>query len=234
MRLVVVALVAVMLLGGCSATTAAPSPASVGLTVFAAASLGRALEQAAASFEASRPGIVVTISTGSSTALRTQIEQGAPADVLLSADTANPKALVDEGLASGPPVDFARNLLTVVVPAGNPAGIRGPADLARPGVRVVAAGDGVPITKYARQVVAALATQPGYPSDFAARYAANVVSLEDDVAAVVAKIALGEGDAAIVYVTDAAGVPEVMAIPIAAAANVRGKPSSAERERVSP
>jgi molybdate transport system substrate-binding protein len=189
------------------------------LTVFAAASLGRVLEDATAAYESSHPGVTVTVSTGSSTALRTQIEQGAPADLLLSADTANPKALVDDGLAPGPPVDFARNLLTVVVPAANPAGIRGPADLARTGVRVVAAGDGVPITKYATQVVASLARQPGYPADFAARYAANIVSHEDDVAAVVAKVSLGEGDAAIVYVTDAAGASGIEAIPIPAAAN---------------
>lgn len=220
MKVAVVTLIAAAVLGGCSATGAAPSPAPVELTIFAAASLGRALGQATAAYEASRPGIAVTVSTGSSTALRTQIEQGAPADLLLSADTANPRALVADGLASGSPVGFARNLLTVVVPAANPAGIRTPADLARTGVRVVAAGDAVPITKYATQVVAALAAQPGYPADFAARYAANVVSREDDVAAVLAKIALGEGDAAIVYVTDASGASGVTAVPIPAAANV--------------
>ena len=81
------------------------------------------------------------------------------------------------------------------MPTDNPAGIKTPADLARPGVKVIAAGDEVPITKYATQLVANLAKEPGYPADFAAAYAANIVSKEDNVKAVVAKIELGEGDA---------------------------------------
>ena len=75
--------------------------------------------------------------------------------------------------------------------------------MARPGVKVIAAGDNVPITKYATQLVDNLAKGAGYPADFAAAYEANIVSKEDNVKAVVAKIELGEGDAAIVYVTDA-------------------------------
>ena len=70
-------------------------------------------------------------------------------------------------------------------------------------MKVIAAGDEVPITKYATQLVDNLAKEPGYPADFAARYQANIVSKEDNVKAVVAKLELGEGDAAIVYVTDA-------------------------------
>ncbi len=68
---------------------------------------------------------------------------------------------------------------------------------------MIAAGDSVPITKYAKQLVANLAKEAGYPTDFVAGYTRNVVSKEDNVAAVLAKIALGEGDAAIVYATDA-------------------------------
>ncbi len=61
----------------------------------------------------------------------------------------------------------------------------------------------MPITKYATQVVANLAKEPGYPADFVAKYNANIVSKEDNVKAVVAKLELGEGDAGIAYVTDA-------------------------------
>ncbi len=115
---------------------------------------------------------------------------------------------------------FAGNLLTIIVPAGSPAGIATPADLAKTGVKVIAAGDAVPITKYATQLVANLAGQAGYPADFAAKYAANIVSKEDNVAAVVAKIELGEGDAGIVYVTDATSSTKVATIAVPDAANV--------------
>ncbi|HEY4753457.1 MAG TPA: molybdate ABC transporter substrate-binding protein, partial [Candidatus Limnocylindrales bacterium] len=132
----------------------------------------------------------------------------------------NPQKLVDKGLASGAPTKFAGNLLTVIVPTANPAGIQTPADLAKSGVKVIAAGDTVPITKYANQLVANLAKQTGYPADFAAKYAANIASKEDNVAAVVTKVGLGEGDGGIVYVTDAKGSDKVTAVDVPAAANV--------------
>jgi molybdate transport system substrate-binding protein len=127
---------------------------------------------------------------------------------------------VDTGLAAGTVTKFAGNLLTVIVPMANPAGIKTPADLARPGIKVIAAGNTVPITKYATQLVANLAKQPGYPADFVAQYTANIVTREDNVAAVVAKIELGEGDAGIVYVTDAKTSTKVMTIAVPDAANV--------------
>jgi molybdate transport system substrate-binding protein len=204
-----------------SGTRPGPSAAArTELTIYAAASLTGVLEQAKAAYETADPGTTLTISTDSSSALETQIEQGAPADVFLSADTANPKKLSDKGLANGAPVTFARNKLTVIVPAGNPAGIASPADLARPGVKIIAAGDEVPITRYAVQLVANLAKQPGYPAGFAAAYATNVVSREDNVKAVVAKIELAEGDAGIVYATDAKASDRIAAVDVPDAANV--------------
>ena len=216
----------VLALAACSGGTTAPSVAgapSAGagpLTVYAAASLKGALEKATTAWEAANAGASFTISTDSSAALETQIEQGAPADVFLSADTTNPKKLVDEGLAAGDAVTFARNKLTIVVPTANPAGIKTPVDLARTGIKIIAAGDAVPITKYATQLVANLAKESGYPAGFAAAYAANVVSKEDNVKAVVAKIELGEGDAGIVYVTDAKASTKVVTIQIPDSANV--------------
>ncbi len=205
-----------------SAAASAPASAASGgeLTILGAASLKGALEQAKTAYEAANPGTTLVLSTDSSSALETQIEQGAPADVFLSADTTDPQKLVDNGLAEGDPVTFAGNKLTVIVPTANPAGIASPADLAKSGVKVIAAGDEVPITKYATQLVDNLAKETGYPADFAAAYAANVASKEDNVKAVVAKVELGEGDAGIVYVTDVKASNKVTTIDVPDAANV--------------
>ena len=202
------------------ATGAPATAAPASLTIYAAASLKAALTQVKTRYEAARPGTTLTISTDSSTALETKIEQGAPADVFLSADTANPQKLVDKSLAAGNLTKFAGNLLTVIVPTGNPAGIQTPADLAKSDVKVIAAGDTVPITKYANQLVANLAKQPGYPADFVSKYTANVVSKQDNVAAVVTQIELGEGDAGIVYVTDARTSTKVVTVAVPDSANV--------------
>ena len=203
-----------------TAPVSSPSAAATALTIYGAASLKGALDKADAAYEAAHPGTTLTISTDSSAALETQIEQGAPADVFLSADTTNPKKLVNKGLAAGDPVTFAGNKLTIVVPSAGPAGIASPADLAKPGVKVIAAGDAVPITKYATQLVANLAKEAGYPADFAAAYAANIASKEDNVKALIAKVELGEGDAGIVYVTDAKASSKVKAIDVPESANV--------------
>ncbi len=202
------------------APSAAPSAAAVDLTIFGAASLAKVLDEVKTAYEAANPGSTLTISTDSSAALATQITEGAPADVFLSADTTNPQKLVDAGLADGDPVPFAGNELTVITPTTNPGGLTTPFDLGKAGVRVIAAGDEVPITKYATQLVENLAAAPGAPADFAAAYAANVASKEDNVAAVRTKIELGEGDAAIVYVTDAAASDKVATIEVADDVNV--------------
>lgn len=199
---------------------ATPTVAPAALTIFGAASLKGVLDKVKTAYAATYPGITLTISTDSSATLETQIEQGAPADVFLSADTTNPKKLVDKGLADGAAVTFAGNNLTVIVPTANPAGIQSPKDLAGAGVKVIAAGGAVPITKYATLLVANLAKEAGYPADFAAKYTANLASKEDNVKAIVAKIELGEGDAGIVYVTDAKASTKVKTINVPDTANV--------------
>jgi molybdate transport system substrate-binding protein len=203
-----------------AASSAAPSSGPAALTIYGAASLKGVLDKVKTAYEAANPGSTLTISTDSSATLETQIEQGAPADVFLSADTTNPKKLVDEGLVAGAAVTFAGNKLTIIVPTANPAGIKTPADLAKTGIKVIAAGEAVPITKYATQLVANLAKEAGYPADFAAKYTANVASKEDNVKAIVAKIELGEGDAGIVYVTDAKASTKVTTVDVPAAAKV--------------
>lgn len=203
-------------------TAAAPAdPADLpDLTVFAAASLTNAFEDLAEPWSASHPGSELILSFDSSSALRAQIEEGAPADVFASADTRNAQLLVDACLAPGPTTAFAGNALVIVVPAGNPAGIGSAADLARSGVRVVTALPDVPITRYTTEVVANLAALPDFPADFVEAVTANTVSEEDNVRAVLAKIELGEGDAAMVYLTDAASSDGVETVAIPDEANV--------------
>jgi molybdate transport system substrate-binding protein len=219
-RVVVLFGVLACTVAACIGSGATSLPARTDLTIYGAASLKGALEQVKLAYEAAVPGTTLTMSTDSSATLAAQIEQGAPADVFLSADTKQPQALIDKGLADGAAVTFATNALTIIVPTANPGGIQTPADLAREGVKVIAAGDEVPITKYATQLVDDLATEAGYPADFAAAYTANTASKEDNVKAVVAKIELGEGDAAIVYVTDAKASNKVATIDVPADANV--------------
>jgi molybdate transport system substrate-binding protein len=217
-------LAALALVASLSACSTLPAASSGGqpteLTVYAAASLKDVLAAVKSAYEAAVPGTILTIATDSSSTLRTQIEQGAPADLFLSADQKNPQTLVDAGETDGPAVDFAGNTLTVIVPLDNPANIASPADLARPGVKIVAAGDDVPITTYAVLVIAKLAILPGYAANYVTAYTANIVSREQNVKAMVAKIELGEGDAAIVYATDAKASRAVVSMAIPDAANV--------------
>jgi molybdate transport system substrate-binding protein len=199
-----------------------PKAPQVELTIYAAASLNGVLDAAKAEYAKVDSTVTLVISTDSSAALATKIEQGAPTDVFLSADTTNPANLIARGFAKDPARTFASNQLTVIVPTDNPGGLVSPLDLIKPGVKVIAAGPSVPITKYAGQVIDNIAKVDGY-ADFASRYAANVVSEEENVAAVVTKIVLGQGDAAIVYVTDAATSTGVKSIDVLADWNVRAR-----------
>ena len=190
------------------------------LTVYAAASLADAVAETGA-FELVG-GVRMATSTGASSALRTQIEQGAPADVFLAADTANPDALAVAGLNDGPPEPFASNRIVIVVAREAADEIDDPFDLANDGLRIVAAGERVPISRYAAQAIEAIAALPDAPPGYAGEVEANVVSREDDVRAVLSKIELGEGDAAFVYATDAlAAADAVTTIALPDAVDVR-------------
>jgi molybdate transport system substrate-binding protein len=216
----IAAVVTIALAAPAACAGRAASAAPTELTVLAASSLRDAFSAAAVEFEAVVPTVSLTFSFDASSALRTQIEQGAPADVFASADMANPQAMVDGGFAPGPVAAFASNRLTIVVPSGNPAAIRDPRDLARPGVRIVGAGEAVPISRYVDACLEKLATLPGFPAGYEAAVEANVVSREDNVRAALTKVDLGEADAAIVYATDAASSEAVDEIAIPEVANV--------------
>ena len=212
MRLVAPALVAALTMAGCA------GGASDQLTVYAAASLRDAFEDLADAYT-EKTGISLVLSFDASSALRAQITEGAPADVFASADLASARTLVEEGLTDGDPAVFAANALSIVAPVDGGA-VDSWTDLAAPGARIIAAGHSVPITTYAEQLVSNLADRTGAPEGFATAYAANVVSREDNVRAVLTKIAIGEGDAGIVYETDAASSDAVTVVDVPAEANV--------------
>lgn len=201
--LVGVALAAVALAPGVGPSvpaSAAPAQQPT-LTVFAAASLTDGFKEIGAAFEA-ETGVPVTFNFGASSQLRTQLEQGAVADVFASADQIQMDHARAAGVMAGPDVTFAHNRLVVITPRGNPAQIASAADLGRPGVKIVTAGPEVPIGAYTQNMFDTMSQIDVFGSDFKDRANANVVSREPNVRQVVAKILLGEADAAVVYLTD--------------------------------
>jgi molybdate transport system substrate-binding protein len=203
-------IVAAALLTACGSTGGPPTASLSGtISVFAAASLTDAFKAIGTSFKAANPGVTPQLNFAGTPTLVTQIEQGAQADVFAAADTTNMDKLRADGFTSGTPQVFAHNKLEIVVAPGNPKGITGLADLARPGVIYISAASSVPAGKYALQALAK------------AGVTVTPKSLETDVKSVVSKIELGEADAGIVYRTDvkAAG-SKVQGVPIPDAYNV--------------
>jgi molybdate transport system substrate-binding protein len=183
-----VALVAV----ACSSSPAHGRQGGSGVTVLAASSLTDPFDRIAGEF-GKRAGTRVRVSYGPSDGLAREIQNGAPADVFASASERWMDAVADSPGVSDR-TDFARNRLTVVVPASNPAHIRSVRDLARPGVKLVLAAVGVPAGDYGREMLRR--------AGIAAPALRNVVSNEVDVKSVLAKVVSGDADAGIVYVTD--------------------------------
>ncbi|GAA1061683.1 molybdate ABC transporter substrate-binding protein [Agromyces bracchium] len=191
--------------------TGAPSADSLEsgtVTVFAAASLTEAFEELAGRFEARHPEVDVVLNLGGSAALAEQVVAGAPADVFAAAAEAPMATVVDAGLADATTV-FATNTLELVVPAGNPAGISGLDDLARPELRIALCDPTVPCGAAA----ATLLDEAGIE--------AAPDTLESDVKAVLTKVSLDEVDAGLVYRTDVRSAGDaVEGIEVPAAASV--------------
>jgi molybdate transport system substrate-binding protein len=174
------------------------------LTVFAAASLNDAFGAIKTDLEAEHPGLTITYNFAGSQALVTQMTEGAAADVFASANNTQMETAQEANLISGDPVAFARNALVIVTPPDNPAGIDTPDDLGQSGLRLVLAQADAPAGRYAREAICGMAQDSAaFGEDFVGRVAANVVSEEEDVRAVLTKVELGEADAGIVYVSDA-------------------------------
>lgn len=180
--------------GGDGTVSAQPGSSSTGVTgtvtVFAAASLTESFTQIGKDFEADNPGSKVRFSFGGSSGLATQINQGAPADVFASANPTNMKIVTDAGNGDGSPTVFVRNQLVIAVPKGNPKGIKGLADLTKPGVKVALCAEQVPCGAAAKKALDAAGVK------------LTPVTLEQDVKSALSKVELGEVDAALVYRTD--------------------------------
>jgi molybdate transport system substrate-binding protein len=183
-RFSVFATILVLAAATAGAASARPSHTTAGLTIFAGSSMTQVL-----------PDIDNgnTYSFGSTGTLATQIQNGAPADVLMGANTTTCASLYASGIVSKP-VNFTRNTLAVVVPKSNPAGIQSVYDLTKSGIKVDVAASSVPVGSYTVQVL----NQMGLNS----AVQANVVSQETSDANVVAKVVLGQVDAGFVYLSD--------------------------------
>jgi molybdate transport system substrate-binding protein len=160
------------------------------LTVYAAASLTSTFEQIEKTFEAEHDGVDVQLSFGGSSDLVTQIQEGAPADVFASADTANMDKLVDAGLTGADPQDFATNTLEIATPPDNPAGVSSFQDLGNKGLQLVICAAEVPCGAATQTMAEKL------------KVTLRPVSEEQSVTDVLGKVTSGEADAGVVYVTD--------------------------------
>ena len=184
---------------GTPSTASRTSPGSSGpVMVFAASSLTEAFTTIGKNFETANPGTRVTFNFLGSSALATQINQGAPADLFASASPATMKTVTDAGNGDGTPMTFAKNQLVIAVPHGSTKAIKTLADLTRPGIKVALCAEQVPCGAAAKKALdnAGVKLTP--------------VTFEQDVKGSLSKVKLGEVDAALVYRTDAkAAAPDV-------------------------
>ena len=198
-----IAATALLALTACGAVDDSPEDGEVDgtVTVLAAASLTETFERIGEDFEAAHPGVRVEFSFAGSSSLASQINQGAPADVFASAAPANMDTVVEAGNAAEPET-FARNQLVIAVPEGDPHGVAALADLADPGLKVALCAEEVPCGAAAQAALEAGGVE------------LTPATYETDVKATLAKVTLGEVDAALVYRTDVAadGVEGVEAV----------------------
>jgi molybdate transport system substrate-binding protein len=194
--------------GAAPAAPAAAVPAAAGITlnVFAAASLTEAFNDIGRQFELynKEASVDVVFNFAGSQVLAQQIKQGAAFDVFASANQAQMDVAATSGRTSTATV-FVLNRLVVIYPTSNPGGIKELKDLAKPGLKLVLAAAAVPVGQYSLDFLTKASADPAYGPTFKADVLKNVVSYEDNVRQVLAKVALGEGDAGIVYTTDVLG-----------------------------
>jgi molybdate transport system substrate-binding protein len=182
------------------------------VTVLAAASLTDAFTALGRTFEEDHPGRAVELGFGPSSGLATSIVEGAPADVFASASPTAMAEVVAAGAVDGAPTDFAGNVLSLVVPAGNPGRVRGLEDLARGELLVGLCAPDVPCGEVAARVLEEAQVTPATDTE------------EADVRALLTKVSEGELDVGLVYETDvraAGGDVEGIALPDAAPAGTR-------------
>jgi molybdate transport system substrate-binding protein len=207
-RLVLAAVAVLVLVSGCGtrnqpSTTSSTTAVSGGkIIVFAAASLKKSFTEIGERFKSDNPGSSVEFSFAGSSDLVTQLTQGAPADVLASADTKNMDTAGQASLLAGRPVNFASNTLTIAVAPGNPKKIASFADLAKRGLDVVVCAPQVPCGSATQKVEQATGVK------------LSPVSEESQVTDVLNKVTSGQADAGLVYLTDAMSAGDkVTAVP---------------------
>lgn len=181
---------------------AAPAETTT-LTVFAAASLTEAFTTIGQNFSAAHAGVEVTFNFAGSQQLAQQIGQGAPVDVFASANATQMNVAIDSGrIVTGTQHTFVRNRLVVVTPANNPGGVAALSDLSKAGLKIVLAAKEVPVGQYSLDFLDKAAADGSLGAGYKDAVLANVVSYEENVRAVLAKVTLGEADAGIIYSSD--------------------------------
>ncbi len=169
------------------------------VTVFAASSLTDAFTALGQAFD-KQSGNKTTFQFAGSQTLRTQLENGAQADVYASANAAQYNPLQKLGLI-GAGRFFAGNRLAIITPKNN-IKVKTLADLSKAGLKLVIADKTVPVGDYTRRMLSTIDKAGTYGKDFSGRFLANVVSEEPNVRQVALKVQLGEADAAVVYSSD--------------------------------
>jgi molybdate transport system substrate-binding protein len=212
-KYVFVALIAAIVL----ASSAGLAEEAKELTVFTAASLTGAFGEIGQIYT-NQTNIEVAFNFDGSQALRTQIENGAYADLFVSANKKQMNAVRNSGLMNNSSIIlFTTNKLSLIVPKENPAKIANLSDLAKPGLKIVIGTKDVPVGDYALQIISKLGNDSAYGPDYKAKVLANVISQETNVNYVVTKVALGEADVGFAYVSDVteelAGKVDKIAIP---------------------
>jgi molybdate transport system substrate-binding protein len=200
-----------VLIAGCTTSSPSASPTAntapalqnVTLKVFAAASLSDAFNETATQYKVLHPNVDIKFQFAGTQQIRTQVEQGAYADVFAAASTSHMNALISEGFVNNSTVrNFTQNKLALIVPLSNPANISSLSDLSKPGIKLVICAPSVPCGSYTQQLLNKTVNNSAYGASFKPAVLKNVVSQETDVNSAVSKVALGEADAAFVYQSD--------------------------------
>jgi molybdate transport system substrate-binding protein len=176
------------------------------LTILAAASLTESFTEIGTLFEEQNPKVTVEFSFGGSQQLAQQIQQSAPADVFASASKKYMDAVIETGqVTADTQTVFVENKLVVIVPSSNPAHLETLMDLTKSRIKLVLAAKEVPVGQYSLEFLTKAMADPTFGADYEMKVLNNVVSYEDNVKSVLAKVVLGEADAGIVYSSDVTG-----------------------------